>query len=86
MAARHMRSWNSFPENCKRSDRTGSAIIQSNGKMARTGRDQNSERTESRKIKVETTFDGTRVNPEKAAVLPRSVPKTLHLKISAMVF
>ena len=35
-------------------------------KMARTGRDQNSERTESRKIKVETTFDGTRVNPEKS--------------------
>ena len=35
-------------------------------KMARTGRDLNSERTESRKIKVETTFDGTRVNPEKS--------------------
>ena len=35
-------------------------------KMARTGRDQNSERTESRKIKVETTFDGTRVEPEKS--------------------
>ena len=34
--------------------------------MARTGRDLNSERTESRKIKVETTFDGTRVNPEKS--------------------
>ena len=34
-------------------------------KMARTGRDLNSERTESRKIKVETTFDGTRVNPKK---------------------
>ena len=26
----------------------------------------NSERPESRKIKVETTFDGTRVNPEKS--------------------
>lgn len=64
-----------FPENCKRSDRTGAAIIQSNGKMARTGRDQNSERTESRKIKVETTFDGTRVNPEKAAVLLRYIRK-----------
>ena len=35
-------------------------------KMARTGRDLNSERTESRKIKVETTFDGTRVEPEKS--------------------
>ena len=35
-------------------------------KIARTGRDQNSERTESRKIKVETTFDGTRVEPEKS--------------------
>ncbi len=34
-------------------------------KMARTGRDLNSERTESRKIKVETTFDGTRLNPKK---------------------
>ena len=29
---RHMRFWNSFPKNCKRSDRTGAAIIQSNGK------------------------------------------------------
>ena len=55
-------------------------------KMARTGRDQNSERTESRKIKVETTFDGTRLNPEKNGVLLRYIPKTLHLKISAMVF
>jgi len=35
-------------------------------KMARTGRDLNSERTESRKIKVETTFDGTRMNTEKS--------------------
>ena len=35
-------------------------------KMARTGKDLNSERSESRKIKVETTFDGTRVNPEKS--------------------
>ena len=40
-------------------------------KMARTGRDQNSERTESRKIKVETTFDGTRVNPEKSGSITR---------------
>ena len=35
-------------------------------KMARTGKDQNSERSERRKIKVETTFDGTRMNPEKS--------------------
>ena len=35
-------------------------------KMARTGKDLNSERPESRKITVETTFDGTRVNPEKS--------------------
>ena len=35
-------------------------------KMARTGKDLNSERPESRKIKVETTFDGTRVNPKKS--------------------
>ena len=61
-----MRFWNGFPENCKRSDRTGSALYKVMEKMARTGRDLNSERTESRKIKVETTFDGTRVNPEKS--------------------
>lgn len=81
-----MRSWNSFPENCKEATGQEQPLYKVMEKMARTGRDQNSERTESRKIKVETTFDGTRVNPEKAAVLLRYIPKTLHLKISAMVF
>ena len=55
-----------FPKNCKRSDRTGAALYKVMEKMARTGKDQNSERSERRKIKVETTFDGTRVEPEKS--------------------
>ena len=46
-------------------------------KMARTGRDQNSERTESRKIKVETTFDGTRVNPEKSGSITQICSENL---------
>ncbi|MFR8855216.1 MAG: hypothetical protein ACLVG6_00250 [Dorea formicigenerans] len=71
MAARHMRFWNSFPKIVKEATGQDQPLYKVMEKMARTGRDLNSERTESRKIKVETTFDGTRVNPEKAAVLLR---------------
>ena len=60
-----------FPKNCKRSDGQEQPLYKVMEKMARTGRDQNSERTESRKIKVETTFDGTRVNPEKSGSITR---------------
>ena len=46
-------------------------------KMARTGKDLNSERPESRKIKVETTFDGTRVNPEKSGSITQICSENL---------
>ena len=44
-------------------------------KMAETGKDLNSERIEDRKIKVETTFDGTRVNPEKSGSITHICPE-----------